>query len=730
MKTIILDKYISSAFIFFLLIFNSSLSAKELFVGDTCIINDICETAIEIQDVFPDAPFVCVEGCNRNANPEPFNNNCQVGQTPTVWYKVTTLDATLLNIFVTSDEIESPTITVFYALDGCDDYIQVPMTAGDLPCIIGSNGEANALGTDIGSNSDYFIAIGSLDPLGGDFEICVNTISNGSNCVAERDISITARSFGGPLTGPFKPGETISVCMNVNSYTAAGNGCQWFQGLVPVFGNGWDPSSFDQDGQPLDATLNDGQIGVAGNGLYGASTWDWFSDVDYHHNDPERQLGDFDGNGTYEMCSIKYDPDCPNLGGIIGACCGPCWGAPNGDFLPNGWFAYGINGTCGTPGPPIGVDWGDGNSCGGGMGPWQFCFDLIVRDFPGCDGGASTKDLSIGFFTFSDGEVGSWTGGASVCAFDQPAMLTLPFDCVEIPSFPTELLPDQCSGQLFTYLIDEPGITHWTWSVSPASVVMDNVYSGINGYELESQLIENFTVPRLVTYTFIGYEEGTQSQKIKKVQFWLQTQIRAPIQHSYVVCQYENMPLEIAPNIVFGGVPPYSYLWNPGGYTTDSLIVYPPFQNTAIEFVVTDQAGCSIHNDIQLSLKNCVPIIDHPTEESNDTLTQEDPPVPDDDFSDQHIAFRSGTATDTHQLSVYPVPTTDFINIKWPAPLMDAIDIIILDPRGQTIYQEALTTFEKQEHQKKINVREYADGVYFLVLQTKHSMLVSKLVKM
>lgn len=185
--------------------------------------------------------------------------------------------------------------------------------------------------------------------------------------------------------------------MNVNSYTAAGNGCQWFQGLIPVFGNGWDPSSFDGQGMPQNASLNGDVFDPLADGLYGTEVWGWFGDVDYHYNNAFFQIGDFDGNGTVDMCNILYDPDCPNLGGITGGCCGPCWGAPIGDILPPGWFGYGINGTCPQPGPPIRVDWGDGNTCGGGMGPWNFCFDLVVRDYPDCLEDESTMNLELGF---------------------------------------------------------------------------------------------------------------------------------------------------------------------------------------------------------------------------------------------------------------------------------------------------------------------------------------------
>ncbi|MGB4846912.1 MAG: hypothetical protein WBP41_03290, partial [Saprospiraceae bacterium] len=317
-----------------------------------CFTNDLCTTATVIPNVVSDMAFVCVPGCNLYADPETVNNNCEIGNFSTVWFQVTTDgNATLMNINVQSDDFSAPTISVFQQITDCSNLNVTLLTQSFLSCVTGSNGEAEALGTNVGANQVYYIAVSSLNSDGGEFNLCVNTISQASACVTSSEIQITGRSGGGPLTGPFFPGETVSICMNVNQYTAAGNGCQWFQGMIPIFGNGWDPSSFDANGQPLGATLNGNNIGVAGNGLYGASTWDWFTGIGYHHNNIFFQVGDLDGNGTVEMCNILYDVNCPNLGGITGGCCGPCW-ANAGDPLPPGWFAYGINGTCPTLGPP------------------------------------------------------------------------------------------------------------------------------------------------------------------------------------------------------------------------------------------------------------------------------------------------------------------------------------------------------------------------------------------
>lgn len=571
-----------------------------------CFTNDICTQATVINGVQSDQAFVCLEDqCNMFADPESFNNACSVGNFSTVWYQVPTDgSATLMNIQVTSTDFAAPTISLFLAVNGCNTLQPVGLTQSNLPCVVGSNGEAEALGTTVGASSIYYIAVSSLNSVGGDFQICVNTISQASACVTSRAIQITSRSFGGPLTGPFYPGETVGVCMNVNSYTAAGNGCQWFQGLVPVFGNGWDPSSFDANGQPNGATINGNPIGVNGNGVYGASTWDWFDNVGYHHPNVFFQIGDIDGNGTVDMCNILYDPDCPNFGGITGGCCGPCWDNA-GDILPPGWFAYGINGTCPTPGPPISVDWGDGNTCGGGMGPWNFCFELQVRDFPDCLDDNTTMDLSLGFFTFADGEVGSWVGGASVCALDQPAKVTLPMCCTELAQENEELDPI-CSGQQFVYTIDRPDVDFWQWTVESSTVTGGTSGQGGPGTLVINTLTNNGSDPDIVTYNFLGFAGGACPVMELEVTIEVFPQIQVELD-PLVLCATPTTPYVITPD-VSGGSGNYEYTWAPGGENTPSITVPNPVNGTHYIITVTDDVGCFKTAEMTISVYSTFPV--------------------------------------------------------------------------------------------------------------------------
>ncbi len=489
---------------------------------DTCTVNDDCINAIFIPDVHSDAGFVSVDGCNLYASPDSIFGECQMGDYPTVWYRMTTDQiAVVMNIEVYGLDFESPIISLFKSSGGCSSLEPIYLT-GDMTCVIGTDGLAKVVGLPVENSTDYFIAISSLLSIGGNFGLDINTQSIGFACVTDRNVEIVARSNGGPLEGPFDPNEKVSFCFNVNSYTAANNGCQWFQGIVPVFGNGWDPSSFDALGQPMNATINADTIGELYNGLYGAATWDWFNTANYHYDHPHVTVADLDGNGTLDICNTYYESSCPD-GGVYGGCCGPCWETP-GNLLPPGWFAYGINGSCPQPGPPVSVDWGDGNTCGNGMGPWKFCFDLTTRDVPDCMTDTTRKDLSIGFVTFADGETGAWTGSSSVCGGDAPLKISLQAKCGRVSILDTEQLPPLCNGDTLQYIIDEPGVSHWEWNISPFWAVPYLTNKGENGFPINAPLVNYSGEPVDIQATLIGHMNVSPDKVVKKFTFKLDDQ--------------------------------------------------------------------------------------------------------------------------------------------------------------------------------------------------------------
>jgi hypothetical protein len=513
-----------------ILIFGCMPSLK---ATDTCIVNDVCLTAIDFPHVDADFAYVCFQGCNMYASPDPIVDGCYMDDFPTVWYRVTTDDhAIVMNIELYSADVAMPAFALFSTTNGCDELEQISLAQGS-DCIIGTDGIATVIGVPIEGEKTYYVAVSSVLSVGGTFDLCISTLSIGFVCVIDRNIEITARSNGGPLEGPFSPNETISICLNVNEYTAAGNGCQWFQGMVPVFGNGWDPSSFDANGQPLDATVNDTSIYATSNGIYSASTWTWDDSVGYHHDHPTYNIADFDGNGRIEMCNSAHEMDCPVSGGIAGGCCNPCF-ANSGTILPAGWFARGINGSCPDTNY-IAEEWGDGNTCGSGMGPWSFCFDLVTRDVDDCMTDSTYSDLTLGFYTFADGEVGAWTGGASVCGLDVPAKISMIGLCGRIATGGNDDLPEHCHGDTLRYMIDDENITDWEWNISPFTSVPYTPNQGKNGFVIESPLVNESDTAVQVTATLVGRTAGSNDVLIRKFNFNLQpnqlcetTSINAP----------------------------------------------------------------------------------------------------------------------------------------------------------------------------------------------------------
>ncbi len=717
--------------LFFLISVNTnSLYAAAYYAIDTCSVNELCQTAVLIPNVESDDDFVCIQGCNTGAKPDIRMEQCTSDTCPTVWFTLMTdQKASFLNITITGLDTIRPVFRIYRGFNNCSELTPVRLAQGPDYCAFGNGGIARANGTKVEPNAQYYIAVGGLYGTEGGFELCVNSNSTGSVCVLERNIEVTSRSGGGPLSGPFNPGETIGVCMEVSNYSAALNGCQWFQGLVPVFGNGWDPSSFDQNGQPLNATINGFDMGIGGNGLYGAATWDWFADVDYHFRDTDREIGDFDGNGTIDMCSRLYDSECPDGDGIMGGCCGPCWGAPEGDILPPGWFAYGINGSCATPGPPVSVDWGDGNTCGSGMGPWKFCFDLVIRGFPDCSQNQTTGDLSMGFFTFADGEIGSWTGEESVCMSDQPARLNLPLACFLQTDLGTEYLPPQCNGSTFEYTLDEPGIDYWTWSVNPSSAVTPSSREGDNGYTIVDTLYNTHSTPIQVLYTFTGYEENSHNTVIKRIYVQVVPDIQTTLPGLIYACEKNQDSLVISAEPFTGGLAPYAFLWAPGGETTPAITIFSPFQNTAVTLDMIDSIGCTYHKEVRIQVRPCLLDTIGMDDESNDTQTDEDPPHGGGNYSSPGVNVLQSDLN-SQALKVYPVPATNEVLIEWPADADDVKELAILDLRGVQLYKATLSPLEKSGHRLRLDVDEYIDGVYLVILKTQERILTAKLVKM
>ncbi|MBP7240235.1 MAG: PKD domain-containing protein, partial [Saprospiraceae bacterium] len=412
------------------------------------VVNDECSSAISIPGNTGDI-FNCFNGTTKNAQPDLMQYSpCRNSGFPVVWYTISDLfSASHFSLQIKGEQDDIFMMQLFGSNSDCTELIPLPVTINEQYCVLSLNGSIDLVGKRIDWGT-YYIAVVGLDSEGFDFTICVNREILDADCGRGKELTITRDVAIETPQQPFFTGEELNVSMKVSSYNSSHNSCQWFQGLVPVFGNAWDTESFDIAGEPHWSTLNQHPTYENFNGLYGNSTWSWFTDVDYHSDHYEYQVADFDGNGFMDICHSYFQKDCQPLGGLSPGCCNPCWNSTYGSILPGGWFAYGINGTCPLPGPPVSADWGDGGSCGINQGPWNFEFRLRIKsafEFQ-CDPNFEVDKLSIGYFTFSDREVGSWAGGDVFCSYDVPIVETLPVVCIQGDTSNVIIKIEACPG--------------------------------------------------------------------------------------------------------------------------------------------------------------------------------------------------------------------------------------------------------------------------------------------
>ena len=176
-----------------------------------------------------------------------------------------------------------------------------------------------------------------------DFTLNIRNNYNCGACLLESSIDFPDVI---PFNNTFSCGETVNICYTVEEFNQTAS--NWFHGIVPVFGEGWDfPNSFIAENMP--------------NSCDGGGEWNLYSSV-----------------------------TSTNTGNIYGP----------------GWFYDSTQGNNINLGQPLdnnpGNNWGDQNldAC-----TWEFCFQISTLP---CDVATEGMDLSIEFENYGDSESGSW----------------------------------------------------------------------------------------------------------------------------------------------------------------------------------------------------------------------------------------------------------------------------------------------------------------------------------
>lgn len=332
-----------------------------------CGVNSLCSNAESV--AVTAGTQSCVTGCNTGADRGPDFEalSCYDFPDETVWYSVTTGSTDgLMDVSLSSSDLTDPKIAIIATTD-CNSG-NVSQT---LDCAIGSGGNVSASQIIIAPSSTYYIVVSDDNGNTGNFDLCIDLFTDNSACNTNKTLEVVATSMGSPLTGPFLPSETVEFCYTVNQWIK--DNCNWFQGIVPTFGDCWDPSSFNPSGEPTVTT-------PLTNAGASPGFWGWNTSVFYNN--------------------------------IIGS-------LPMGGLVAPGWFFVL---TAQDPSDPDNT-FGDGDhptdNCeiNGNGYTWTICFELTVADQASC---SVNNSCSVSIKTYADGEVGVWDNTA--CVNDLPSV--------------------------------------------------------------------------------------------------------------------------------------------------------------------------------------------------------------------------------------------------------------------------------------------------------------------
>ncbi len=527
-----------------------------------CSGNDLCANATSYPTPTTGSPCTPLNGCNIGANPEPGLTGCNFATEEVVWFTFNS-DATagLLSASVVANNpttMSQPSIQIFNG--GCGG----PVPISD--CASGSNGQVTLVNETIAPNQTYLVAVSNVLGEGGYFDLCLQTFADLSACATESNLYVSpgSPSFGSPDNGPYQPGEMVTMCFDLINYHAdqqgVGNNCQWLQGIVPIFGDCWDPTGFDP-------TLS------TPPSLYGGN-WNWHTDITYNTTNPNISIADCDGDGDTDICHIT-EPGCCNTGTNAGT------------IIPPGWFAD----MGGSPNNTF----GDGNCCNCDMGPWSFCFDLVTKPYPECDANPSFTDCSVKVFTFADGETGSWQGGPSICAQDVPQINTASLNCCEGPTVDYQEA-EVCSGEalFFNLTSNQPNVVY-NWTVTPTDAPPNpNIYGAFSGSgpTINQTLTNDTGAPVTVIYTVSG-TNTTEGCVGFPTEFFVTVYptLEVTVPNVLPVCAGECADIEA---FITGGSGTYiSYMWDQGVTSGAPTANVCPTTTTTYSVTVTDLLGCT-----------------------------------------------------------------------------------------------------------------------------------------
>jgi gliding motility-associated-like protein len=567
-----------------------------------CPMADNCEdiSAAQILETAPTdvtcGNFVVrsIAGCLELACPETSPTDCGIGNNPTVWFQIQTdEEAVQLVTSITAAGSWTPEWAVYYG-DDCGNLTLLP--GGDttppsqgVPCGMPPN---HAMGIPYGPDgitpvTTFYVAVTTSDPIDNpNFTLFAFTKAGCVSCIGNQDCSlpgnstllVTERSSGRPLNDPlFCTGEEVRVCFTF-FYDASATGVDWFHGLIPDFGPGWDMRDFNPD----DVTVSPGGV-----------EWNDENDGDCapRINEFMPLLCTYTGpDGRLRICNIQCG-DCP--------CVGNQPLTPNSP-LPSGWF-WSRNGGAGclnncSPATRYGI--------GSVTVTVNICMNLKVKEFPTQAECNANKSLRLRFVTTSDGVSGCWNDPVAECKLDIAVVgPNWEIDCNTPPAVNATPNPQELcyTGTTNITLTQADGQNNGTIIVT--AIPNPNISGAanatfFNGFGVLQQTLTNLTssvqIQRYEAYTVVPGLLCPGPKTIFEVIMYPNLLVNFPPTY---IC--DGGTATLTPNVV-GGTGNYigtsspfvpAYQWS-NGATTQTISVSPPVSTTYC-VTVTDDLGCS-----------------------------------------------------------------------------------------------------------------------------------------
>ena len=298
--------------------------------------NDSCQIAQNLGRLIPTYEL-CVPGTNIGMSPDNpyiYQQNCHNTGTgmpvaaTDVWYTFTA-DSNSLDVNI-SGGLNDPVVGLYEG--NCGSLIG----AG---CAIGSAGSLSATFYNINPGNTYYLQVsGSTTSATGDFTLCLINYQE-DFCIGSQSLTVNPL----PSNDIYQTGQAVTFCLTVEGYNLLA--LNWFHGMVPVFGNGWDQSSITNIASPASCD--------------GYGQWGWYNNV----------VSSFTGN--------SYGPG----------------------FFYESPFGNPLTISDGNPGNNFGDDCTTGS--------WTFCFTISPKICP-ANPAPQDIDLSIIFENYGDSESGIW----------------------------------------------------------------------------------------------------------------------------------------------------------------------------------------------------------------------------------------------------------------------------------------------------------------------------------